>query len=260
MRISIVAQSAKKCTFSYDYQYALHSAIYHLIAASSKDYASFLHDTGFVDNQHHLKLFTFSKLYFYNARFTPRDIRDVQKIQFTFSTPVPLSLEHIVLGIFSKNAMHLNVYGSDTTFDVIHVESLPEPAFTQSMRFICLSPIAVAHGHPALSGKHYLDYMQPDERELICSGLYNNLVAKYRTVHNAEYAGSSDFSFSFDPQYIVKRKGKIRKNIKFKDSRIIAMEAPFTITADPQLIKLGYECGFGENNSAGFGMVEVVDG
>jgi CRISPR-associated endoribonuclease Cas6 len=38
------------------------------------------------------------------------------------------------------------------------------------------------------------------------------------------------------------------------------MEAPFTITADPQLIQLGYECGFGENNSAGFGMVEVVDG
>jgi CRISPR-associated endoribonuclease Cas6 len=31
----------------------------------------------------------------------------------------------------------------------------------------------------------------------------------------------------------------------------------FIAQGNPDLIKIGYEAGFGENNSAGFGMVEV---
>ncbi|MEI6848119.1 MAG: CRISPR-associated endoribonuclease Cas6 [Chlorobiaceae bacterium] len=33
--------------------------------------------------------------------------------------------------------------------------------------------------------------------------------------------------------------------------------APFRIEAPSELIEVGYECGFGEKNSQGFGMVKV---
>lgn len=38
---------------------------------------------------------------------------------------------------------------------------------------------------------------------------------------------------------------------------VIGLQAPFTITGDQRLIKLGYECGFGEKNSMGFGMADT---
>ncbi|MBN2244972.1 MAG: CRISPR-associated endoribonuclease Cas6, partial [Candidatus Aminicenantes bacterium] len=43
-----------------------------------------------------------------------------------------------------------------------------------------------------------------------------------------------------------------------KGINIKAFEAPFIIRANPELIKIGYQCGFGEKNSAGFGCVEII--
>ena len=48
---------------------------------------------------------------------------------------------------------------------------------------------------------------------------------------------------------------KIDKNIKTK---IKGFEAPFKIIANPELIKVGYDCGFGNDNSAGLGCVEII--
>ncbi len=58
---------------------------------------------------------------------------------------------------------------------------------------------------------------------------------------------------------MIKKKGKISKNIRFKNTSIIAMEAPFTITAPPELLKIGYDCGIGIENSAGFGMIDLIE-
>jgi len=42
------------------------------------------------------------------------------------------------------------------------------------------------------------------------------------------------------------------------DIKIPAIMCPFVATGSLELIKFGYECGFGELNSAGFGMVRIV--
>ena len=102
--------------------------------------------------------------------------------------------------------------------------------------------------------------MDSKERNIFIFNLKNNILAKYNLVHHKEFAGNTDFEFSFDPNYIINKKGKISKLITFKDNiKIKAMEAPFKITADPELIKIGYECGFGEKNSGGFGMAKVIE-
>lgn len=258
MRLRIALKKESEEYIPFDYHYQLHSAIYNLIRKSSPKYSQFLHDTGFIDNNKHLKLFVFSKLNFPDSKITKFGFKDVKNAFLFFSTPIPKSFEHLVLGIFSDQKLSLNLEGKQLEFDIAVVETLSEPTFAVDMKFTCLSPIAVA-GDSELPGKHYLDYMKPAEKEDYCNGIKLNLLRKFRIIHNKDFAGNDLFEFSFNPMYIVKKQGKIRKNIKFKDSRIIGMEAPFTIKADPELIKIGYESGFGSENSAGFGMVEKVE-
>jgi CRISPR-associated endoribonuclease Cas6 len=55
--------------------------------------------------------------------------------------------------------------------------------------------------------------------------------------------------------------GKVQKLITLKEGRsdetkIKGTLAPFRLRAPRELMEVGYECGFGEKNSMGFGMVK----
>ena len=102
--------------------------------------------------------------------------------------------------------------------------------------------------------------MIPEERNHFIDNLKKNLTNKYETINNIKYQSLNyPFNFNFDIDYITKRKGNISKLMEFKNKiKIKAMEAPFSIEADPELIKIAYECGWGEKNSAGFGCVEQI--
>ena len=56
--------------------------------------------------------------------------------------------------------------------------------------------------------------------------------------------------------------GRVQKLIALKEGRsdetmVKGTLAPFRLQAPKELIEVGYECGFGEKNSQGFGMVKV---
>jgi CRISPR-associated endoribonuclease Cas6 len=59
--------------------------------------------------------------------------------------------------------------------------------------------------------------------------------------------------------------GKISKLIHFKKidnnirTKIKGFEAPFKIVADSELIRIGYQAGFGNDNSAGMGCVGKLE-
>jgi len=258
MRLKIRVNLHKTEDIPFNYQYQMHSALYSLIRKSSSEYSAFLHDTGFIDEKKNLKLFTFSKCYFPIRKLTKYGFSKVNNFELFFSTPIEKSFEHLILGIFSDQTLILQFGRRQISCFIENVETLPIPKYSKEMTFTCLSPIAIACNDDNYSGKHYLDYMKPDEKPKFVEGIKSNLMRKYRIIKTEEYTRTDDCEFSFDPEYIVKRQGKIKKNITFKDNRIIAMEAPFAIQANSELIKIGYECGFGSENSAGFGMVEVV--
>ena len=261
MKIKITAVSNKNMLIPFNYQYILQAAIYNLIKKSSDDYARFLHNTGFIDGHKHLKLFTFSKLIFPYFKKHNLGFSNVSKIILFFSTPIEKSYENLILGIFSNQKMTLKFLDTNYDLQITSVESSKEIHFEETMQMKCLSPIAISTGKSIkyFHKQHFLDYMNPDEREIFTLNLQNNLISKYKLIHNKEFTGNHNFEFSFNPNYIIKKNGKISKLISFKNNlKIKAMEAPFTITADPDLIKIGYDCGFGEKNSAGFGMVEPI--
>ena len=254
--------SGQPVFFPYHYQYALHAALYGLINTSSADYSRFLHDKGYVRDgiDKLFKLFTFSKLRFTPVKRTSEGFFDVTEIRFVFSTIMEESMKHVILGIFADKRMKLHLDGQPAFFDICEVDMEDTPAFGPEETFTCLSPMAVSTLVTNENGRnvpHFLDYMVPAERPRFVENLKKNLINKYETVHMKSYPDAGfPFDFSFDTPYIARKNGRISKLIRFKDRiRIKAMEAPFTVQADPALIRIGYDCGWGEKNSAGFGCV-----
>lgn len=265
MRVKITALAKQPADIPFHYNYALHSAIYTLIEKSSSQYSRYLHDNGIINDaiNKRFKLFTFSKLFFEPTRIQKNGFNQVKKISFVFSTPIEQSFEHLILGLFSDQTFYLSFYGEKINFSVIQVEAMPEPVFNQVCKFLSLSPIAVSTQRAKNTGRleqHYLDYMNPREREPFVENIKKNLINKFQTFYDTAYTGhDQEFNFSFDAAYIVRRQGKISKLIHFKKidnhtrTKIKGFEAPFKIVADPELIKIGYDAGFGNDNSAGLG-------
>lgn len=265
MRIKITATTDRPTLFPFNYQYPLQAAIYGLIRESSSKYSKFLHEQGYVKDgvDRVFKFFTFSKLKFSPKLTGKTGFENVRQIEFIFSTIVEESLRHMILGIFSDREMHLWINGKGVKLTIVNVDVLEDFVFSGKEKFICLSPIAVSTMMENDKGRkvpHFLNYMVPREKDRFAENIKNNLVNKYETLHNTLYKKRDQlFSFHFDPIYIAKKNGTISKLISFKnDIKIKAMEAPFTVEADPDLIKIGYECGWGEKNSAGFGCAKPI--
>jgi len=271
VRVKITAITQEPAIIPFNYNYALHSAIYGLIEKSSIEYSQYLHDKGFINNaiNKRFKLFTFSNLFFTPAKIQKNGFNQVKEIHFIFSTPIEQSFEHLILGLFSDQAFYLSFSGKKTIFSVTRVEAMPEPEFKNDCSFLCLSPIAVATQREKPNGlpeQHYLDYMNPDERGRFIENIKKNLINKYRTFYNKDYIDQDlEFEFHFDITYITRKQGRISKLIHFKKidnntrTKIKGFEAPFKIIADPKLIKIGYDAGFGNDNGAGLGCVSFVD-
>jgi CRISPR-associated endoribonuclease Cas6 len=64
-------------------------------------------------------------------------------------------------------------------------------------------------------------------------------------------------TLTFNTDYLAKHKGT--KLVTYKEIQIVGAFAPFTLTGTTELVRVGYECGLGEKNAAGFGMIEVVN-
>lgn len=265
MRLRINAIS-RKCGFiPLNYQYQLQSAIYDLIRRSSEKYADFLHEKGYANLQStlkHFKLFTFSRLKLRPYLYNRNGFWNVQKIEFVFSSASVPNYEHLVYGIFSEMSFRLQFADEALTWDIREVQSLPEPEFSSPMKLRCLSPITVSSRRDKPDGGsevHFLEYLNPDEKDRYVANLHRNLIRKYEVLYQKSYDNDAPFNFVPDPDYLISRFGKVSKLIRFKNGvNIKALEVPFTVSADPELIKIGYQCGFGEKNSAGFGCVEEI--
>ena len=263
MRLRIELYSEKPVKIPFNYNYQLHSAIYKIISQSEPDFAKFLHDTGFKSDNKVFKFFTFSKLFIQavKSQITKYGFEGINKANFYFCTHIDKIYENFVLGLFAGKEICLQFYNNEVKFFIEKVEVLEDIEFEESMDFICLSPICVSIQVEINNRlqKHFLDYMIPDERERFIQNIYNNLINKFEVISGEKWTKPQNFSFSFNPDYIVKQNGVISKLLKFKDNKKIkCFEAPFKIKTYPELIKLGYSCGFGENNAAGLGCVEEI--
>ncbi len=137
---------------------------------------------------------------------------------------------------------------------VVDVEIPRIPSFHPDMKFRCLSPITMSTKRER-NGKLVMHYCLPDEPEF-SELVRQNLIRKHEAIYGHSLRDDS-FSMEFDPEYISRRKGRVTKLIRYKNVDIRGVLCPFHASGSPELMYVGYECGFGDKNSAGFGMVDV---
>lgn len=267
MRLQLALQAARPFWLSLNYQHFLTAVIYRLIAAASEKHASWLHDVGHQAGTRTFKHFTFSRLLLPDRpRIESGRILIHDRISWKVSFCLPSSLEPFVVGLFSEQKFWLE--NPQNELRVETVESLPAPVFKSPMRMTCLSPILVKKpykrpGEVRLRAEH----LGPDHPE-VSDYLYRNLLEKFNSLNHphvplGKEGERVDFRFLPDRDYLARRQGRVTKLITLyegrpEETKNRAFECPFTLEGSPDLLRLAYESGLGNDNAMGFGMIESL--
>lgn len=264
MRITLELSHRKRTvTLPINNSHLISALIYNIVDKSSSEYAERLHEQGYRLANRAFKLFTFSPLYPGNRR------KWVLHENGTMSTAEPLLhvtvsslksefIEHLVIGLLQEPF----VWIGKERFRVETVRKLEQPDLFDDMPFIMLSPLVCTTKR---EHDQYPQYLFPGDEEF-GRVLLENLCRKYQVLYGRLFlCNSEQFSFTINHAYVERMNGKVHKLITLKEGRsdetkIKGTLAPFRLNAPRELLEVGYECGFGEKNSMGFGMVKPDTG
>jgi CRISPR-associated endoribonuclease Cas6 len=220
----------------FNYNLALAGAVYGPIKRVDIDLASKIHSST------DYKYFTFSLLQIPERKVSPQGIYVVDGCSFLVSSPLREIVTCFVEGILE----HPEIRIGRVHLDVETVEVLKMPEFNGNVTFSTVSPIIVRTAQKENGRLRIIDLYPTDVK--FYDNLKNNLLKKYKSLYNEE---RDDITFSkpFSTKF---------KRVQIKNTYHRASLMKFCATGDGNLLKLGYEAGFGEKNSMGFGMVELT--
>jgi len=249
MRLRVCLDNPVGTRLPINYQEWLTAAVYGLLAASDEGFARFLHDDGYQDEDgRRFKLFTFSWL-----RGTRRTV-DGDTLRFApgplewlIASPVEPFLTNLATGLLAAGALRVG----PAALPITQIETLPAPTLSETTAFTCLSPIVAAL--PLPDGR--TRYLRPNDGDAFSEAVRRNLLRKHRLLHG-NLPADDLFALTFNPAYVA-RTGGGTKMITFKGIHLVGAFCPFTVSGSVDLMRVGYETGFGEKNAAGFGMVEI---
>ena len=250
MRIKILADVGEGLTLPINYNYPLAGVIYRFLAESDPEYASFLHNEGYLAAEKRFKLFTFSQLMAERRRITGDKIHFRSTLTWYVSSPVERFLSHFADTLLTEGRLTLG----QRQLPIRDVTIPRIPRFQSEMHFRCLSPIVMTTVRER-DGKQAMHYCRPDDPAL-SELIRQNLIRKHEAIHGRA-PNDDTLSFAFDKTYIDRRHGRVTRLIDYKGIKIKGIMCPFRVIGSPALIQIGYECGFGDKNSAGFGMAEI---
>ena len=247
MRIKIKLSTPEETGIDLNYNYYLSSVVYELLRKSNTQYSARLHESGYILGGRKFKLFTFSSLFPRKYSVDGSTLYIKEGAEFYIASPMSEFVLHLADGLLSAREVRI----CNSKFYIETVEVLPQPAFKRETRFICLSPFTSMTVEEVEGEKKAVPCVPGSFK--FAENIKNNLLRKYHLI-NGKLPDDLSFEISFKQSDLEKYgKGKL---IKFKETFVKAYLIPFTIKGSIELMKVGYECGIGEKNSAGFGMVE----
>ena len=249
LRLSINLDGSPGLRIPINYNAWLVAAVYRWLSLSSQPYADFLHNEGYRLENRVFKLFCFSQLQIRKRRVDADWLYvDSKSVGWLMSSPKEEFIGHLVAGLEKEPEMTIaGVHAS-----VHNVERTPEPALKAPVQFVCLCPIT-ASIWDSDSERNPTRYLEPGEA--FVEAVRVNLERKHRLIYGRP-ASDDRLVLDFDADYIARKKN-ITKLIDFRGIKVRGVFCPFTADGSEELIRVGYECGFGEKNSIGFGMVEA---
>src|SRR5690606_32265654 len=223
----------------------------------SPEFSEFLHSTGYKIDSKTYKLFSFA-LKFKKSEFRNGciNIIDPEAYLYIASPKIEEFIKNFILGTFEARELRIE----STVFNIRFAEMEPLPDISSRMKFVLLSPLVLSTGRIENSKLRQV-FLRPQNISTINKVMTSNLRNKYFLLHG----NGKDFEevkLKWDEEYLIK-KGTVTKKVSIISENKppvhnIGIQAPFEIEADPELLSVGYHCGFGEKNSMGFGMAQAV--
>lgn len=246
-----------------NYQYEISSWIYKTIHYSDSEFSQWLHNRGITVGNKRFKLFTFSQL-FLHPPWKPAGDRLIihsGRASLQLSFYLEEAVEHFIIGLFQQQQFRIGDTRSVAEFAVETIERLPDPQFTSQAAFRCISPLCISMSMGEDRPAEYLSPEHPDFQRYF----FENLLTKYLAVHapEKEVAEAWEEMNAHEPFTLATSPKTKSRLITIKtgtpqQTRVKGYLFDFKITAPPELIAFGYQVGFGEKNSLGFGCVECV--
>ena len=251
MRIKITCNIDEGIRLPINYNYFLTGVIYQFLKKSDPEYAHFLHQDGYEQENRRFKLFTFSQLMAKRREIRGEQIHFRSPLTWCVSSSQEPFLENFAAALMQTGTLQIEHH----RLRVQDVEVLRQPRFGAQMTLRCLSPITMSTKRER-DDQLVAHYCLPDDPQF-SELVRQNLIRKYEAVYRHPPQEKS-FAMTFDQGYIDKREGRVTRLVDFKGTKIRGVVSPFHVIGAPELIRIGYECGFGDKNSMGFGMVEVL--
>jgi CRISPR-associated endoribonuclease Cas6 len=243
MRVKLTFKGGRNALLPADCNYFLTFLIYDLLRTSGKNLLKFLSEKDHLTEGRDFNLFTFSQLIFTRKWIKQGGIVNLgDRITWLISSPIKEFIRHIINELFQRGVVQIekvSLYPED-------VETLPEPEFCKREYFTCLSPLTMS-----VNGKYYLSM---DEAEEFSHRICEDLIQKYRLLYGSDPHDRS-LKVEFDQEYLDAHPHPSRL-IDLKGLKVRGYMVPFYAYGSTELMRVGYECGFGDKNSAGFGMVK----
>lgn len=272
MRLRVMMQVERETVLPLNCQHQLSSAVYALLERADPDYARFLHGQGYAPPEdgaeakgmpRRFKGFTFGPL---SARCSRVDTsrRDEPQlvvapgpIEWQVASPLDQFLHTFASGLLQDGQLRIGA----ALLAVQSAETLPSPQWQsqeqgeETRRFRCLSPVvASATQSGNVPGQRQARYLRPDDPEW-SERLTANLRGKCAAL-KVPLPDDAHIRVTWDAEYLKRRKGT--KLITYKDIRIFGLLCPFEMSGNGAMMQMAYECGLGEKNAGGFGMIEVI--
>ncbi len=239
MRVRIIFQADGPVWFPWHYPEQLQGFAYRTIEKASPELAARLHSEGFVVGSHRYKLITFSWLYPSSAVQKEKGLLMEPPINWWVSSPIAAVMEAFLYGLLTWSEVSLG--GQKVFVDKVEVE--PCPGFGEEATLETLSPIVASTGVREGERLHkvFLSPESPDFSRVITENLQRKAVALW----GKEMPGEVE----------VKPLKYRSRLVTVHGTKVRCYEGVFEVKGTPELLKLGYEAGFGERNFQGFGMM-----
>lgn len=242
MRIKIIFSKKEDIILPLDYNYFIQAFIYsHL----DKVLAEKLHKEGFKYEKRNFKLFTFSRFI---------GTYKIKNRYIYFKPPIGLIIASVITNILQNIAESMMKIKSakigENKLEIEGVEVFKNIDFNgNTLLFNTISPITVYSTLKKEDGSKKTYYYSPYEKEF-SEMIKKNLIKKYVVINNKTL---ENFDFKIEP---INNSVK-EKVLKYKNTIIKGWMGKFRVSGNIELIKIGYDTGFGSKNSQGFGCVEV---
>ena len=257
MRFKItLSRTGKQKMLPMDYQYYLSAWIYRVIGNADREFANFLHTSGYTTGSKRFKLFSYSPLDFGRpVLWKEKALFEIHAEQLFLNVSFHLAeaAEKFILGLFNNQQVYVGDQFNGLDLVVRQVERLPEPVLTNTMHYRAVSPVVISLKDES---SKYAKYLAPTDKNYD-NLLLQNLLNKYNSVSNAPSL-PENIDFDFKLNSTPKSKLVIIKPYTPEQSKVRGFVFDFTLTCPVEIHRFILAVGIGEKNSTGFGWVETM--